>query len=361
LKPLQENGGRKTGGFWSLVTLPEDASSAAAAATPEMLRLFADLLSPALARELLRPAVAKLGRELVDPATADKSLLYNRFLRHVQLRWVRAIGEAGFDVVYMKGFANAHLFYDDPDARVIGDLDLLVRAQDLDPLIHFLSGRGFRFSGEARSPWGFISDTSFLPFVSEDASANLDLHIAPDAYPASRALSTEAVFEASRWLNIEGLRLRVPCQEHGFFLTLTNAAKLSFGPASLRKTVDALRLLECAQTLDWSRIGDLARAGRSGKALRAFLQLLQHLGANLGEVPGNLRRPFHGLVAREFAALASDTDALFPVVPGYFTSLRRELLLATDMRVGLYRNWRRVRGLVCPYRGLPPGHEKPNH
>lgn len=360
MKPLQENGGRKTGGFWSLVTLPEEASSAAAAATPEMLRRFSDLLSPALARELLRPAAANLRRELVDPAAADKSLLYNRFLRHVQLRWVRAIGEAGFDAVYMKGFANAHLFYDDPDARVIGDLDLLVHAQDLDPLIHFLSGRGFRFSGEARSPWGFISDTSFLPFVSEDASANLDLHIAPDAYPATRVLSTGAVFAASRWLNIEGLRLRVPCPEHGFFLMLTNAAKLSFGPASVRKTVDALRMLEKAKALDWREIGALAQAGRSGKALRSFLQLLQHLGANLGDVPAHLRRPFHGLAAREFASLAVDTDALFPVVPGLFTALRRELLLATDMRVALYRNWRRVRGLVRPHGGLPPGHEKPS-
>ena len=347
------------GGFWSLVTLPEEASRVAAAATPEILRRFADLLSPALARELLRPAAAKLGRELVDPAAADKSLLYNRFLRHVQLRWVRAIGEAGFDVVSIKGFANAHLFYDDPAARVIGDLDLLVRETDLDPLIHFLSGHGFRFSGEARSPWGFISDTSFLPFVSEDASANLDLHIAPDAYPATAALSTGAVFAASHWLDIDGLRLRVPCPEHGFFLTLTNAAKLAFGPPSLRKTVDALRLLENGENLDWGQIGNLAQAGRSRKALRVFLQLLQRLGANLGEVPDRLRTPFRGLTAREFAALAGDTDALFPVAPGPFTALRRELLLATEGRVGLYRNWRRVRGLVSPHRGLPPGHEKP--
>lgn len=340
--------------FWSFVASPENGKTEFAPA-PALLGRFADLLSPALARELLRPASAKLGRELIPATLANKSLLYNRFLRNVQLRWVRAIGAAGFDVVYLKGFASAHTLYDDPDARTIGDLDLLVRPQDLGPLVRFLSAEGFSFSGEARSPWGFISDTSFLPFVSRDTTANLDLHVAPDAYPATRSLSTEAVFSQSRWLDVEGLRVRIPSLEHVFFLTLTNAAKVAFGPPSARKTVDAMRLLERAGELDWGQIAVLLTGARSRKAARIFLQLLQKLGANMDAVPASLLAPPRGLAACEFACLVRDYETLFPVEPGRFSTLRRELLLATEWRVGLYRNWLRLRGLLRPYGGLPPG------
>ena len=340
-------------GFWSLVTLEGSQEPIASAATPVMLQRFADLLSPALARELLHPASVRLQRELIDPDAAEKNLLYNRFLRHAQLRWVRAMGEAGFDVVYLKGFANAHSLYDDPDARTIGDLDLLIRSKDLDSLIHFLFGRGFRFGGEPRSPWGFISDTSFLPFVSEDGSANLDLHVAPDAYPAYLSLSTETVFSHSRWLDVEGMRVRIPCPEHAFLLSLTNAAKVAFGPMGVRKTVDAIRLLERTQAFAWGDVERLAEAGRFSKAARVFLNLLQRLGVRLDGVPSSLARPLHGLGKRAFEDLVSGYEALFPTEPGALLSLRRELLLCTEGRVGLYRNWLRLRGLVRPYGGLP--------
>lgn len=339
-------------GFWRLVTRPETASLAVA--TPELLRRFGDLLSPAFAREALCVAEARAGRPLLAPEAAEKSLLYNRFLRHNQLRWVREIGQAGFDVVYLKGFAAAHTLYENPDARTVGDLDLLIREADLDRLIRFLAGRGFRFGGGARSPWGFISKTSFLPFVSADGSANLDLHIAPDAYPATLALSTEALFAESQKIEAAGLVLRVPSAEHGFFLLLTNAAKVAFGPLSVRKTVDAICLLRRVKTLDWDRLGRLAAKGRLAKPLRAYLALLRHLGAETAGVPDALMAPFRGLAAAELGRLLHRYDTLFAKAPGRFETLRTELLLGGELRVGLYRNWLRLRGLVRPYGGRPP-------
>ena len=59
-------------GFWSLVTLEGSQEPIASAATPVMLQRFADLLSPALARELLHPASVRLQRELIDPDAAEK-------------------------------------------------------------------------------------------------------------------------------------------------------------------------------------------------------------------------------------------------------------------------------------------------
>ncbi|MCE2509407.1 MAG: nucleotidyltransferase family protein [Alphaproteobacteria bacterium] len=353
MKTRQRDETGTTQGFWSLVT--REAADASVAPPSAMVQRFVDLLSPAFAQEVLRPAATRLKRELVDPAAAEKNLLYNRFLRHAQLRWVKAIGEAGFDVVYLKGFANAHSLYDDPDARTIGDLDFLIRPDALDPLIRFLSGRGFRFDGAPRSPWGFISDTSFLPFVSEDGSANLDLHIAPDAYPADRSLTTEAVFADSGWVDVEGMRLRIPSPEHGFLLALTNAAKVAFGPMSVRKTVDAIRLLERTQALAWDTVGRLADKGRFLKPARVFLNLLRRLGVRLDGVPEGLLMPPRGLASGAFERLVSDYAALFPVTPGTLETLRRELLLGTESRVGLYRNWLRLRGLVRPYGGHPPG------
>ncbi|MGB1548637.1 MAG: nucleotidyltransferase family protein [Alphaproteobacteria bacterium] len=356
MKKRQRDETGETQGFWSLVTLAEGERLPASPPSPEMVQRFVDLLSPAFACEVLRPAAARLQRELVDPDAVEKNLLYNRFLRHNQLHWVQTIAEGGFDVVYLKGFASAHSLYDDPDVRTIGDLDLLIRPGDLGALTRFLGDRGFRFSGAPRSPWGFISDTSFLPFVSEDGSANLDLHIAPDAYPAYLSLTTEAVFVDSQEIEINGMGVRIPSSEHAFLLLLTNAAKVAFGPMSIRKTVDAIRLIERTPPA-WGKVERLAAQGRFRKAARVFLNLLSRLGVRLDGAPAALLAPPRGLAGPAFEGLVSDYLSLFPVPPGALQTWWRELLLCTEGRVGLYRNWLRLRGLVRPYGGLPPERE----
>ena len=262
---------------------------------------------------------------------------------------------AGIETVYLKGFANAHTLYTDPDVRTVGDVDVLVRNDDLDRVIQLLSSRGFRFRGAAERSWGFISTASYVPFVSADGACNLDIHIQPDAYPVYRSLTADDMFAASRETNADTLPFRVPCAEHNLILSASNAAKDKFGPFCARKLVDAIVLLQTESHIDWSQIEVIARNGRFLRPVQVFLALLRRLGAPVTAASSGLDLSSKGLVAAEFERTFRDYRDLFPHTPGVLALLRRELLVCTEPSVGLYNSWLRLRGLVRPQSGIPPG------
>ena len=103
---------------------------------------IADLLSPALAEHLLGPAQKRTG-PLIDPERAAKGRLYAAFLYQRQIDAVRLLQERGVRFVCLKGFALAHQIYALPQARIVGDLDLLLDPADLDRATGALAAAGF--------------------------------------------------------------------------------------------------------------------------------------------------------------------------------------------------------------------------
>ena len=85
-------------GIWALITDPEGfAPPADPAALDAAAGRLAATVSPALAAHVLAPAAARLGRPLVEGDAAAKSLLLNRFTRHVHIRWAGEIAAADID------------------------------------------------------------------------------------------------------------------------------------------------------------------------------------------------------------------------------------------------------------------------
>lgn len=341
-------------GIWALITDPEGcAPPADPAALDDAAGRLADFVSPAFAALVLAPAAARLGRPLIDREAAAKSLLLNRFTRHVHIRWAREIAAAGIECVYIKGFANAHTLYDDPDARVTGDLDLVVRRDGRDRLVAYLMGKGFAFRGGTGKRWGFISDASYVPFVSADGACNLDIHIEPDSYPLYRGLDAEALFAASRMALAGDLDIRVPCPEHALALSISNAAKDKLGPFAVKKAIDAIFLLRRAEGIDWARLDTLLGRARLRRPARAFFALLLGLGLPPGLVPAAMSRPLGGLAAAELARALASWRTLFPGEAGLGATFRREVLLCADLPTAIHNNWLRIRGLMRPASGTP--------
>ena len=106
------------------------------------------------------------------------------------------------------------------------------------------------------SRFGFISDSSFLPIVSADGQVAVDLHVAPDAWPASRALDPDMVFRHAVPFKVQDLELFGPVREHAFSLIVTNIAKDRFGPEGVRKIVDASMLLRAASGINWTMVSE---------------------------------------------------------------------------------------------------------
>lgn len=331
--------------------LPSDASSARTAASR-----LADLLSPALAHHLLASFERRLGQALVDPVRATKSLLLNRFARHAQVDCARRLHEGGIPIVYMKGFASAHTLYEMPDARIAGDLDALVRSDDLSRAVLLLEAAGFRFrGGDVNARWGFTATSSYVPFVSADGSCNLDLHTAPDSDPLDRVLAAEDVFAEARPIEVDGVPLCVPSADHFLVIALSNIIKDRFGPFAAKKIIDAGRLI--ARTpLEWSRAMEILSRARLAKPAQAALALLSDLG--FAGVPDWLARPPRGGAGYEYPRVLAATRALYSDEEGWLAAARRELLLGGEWPVILRRGGRRLIGLVRPADGIPTGARK---
>ncbi|HXV23433.1 MAG TPA: nucleotidyltransferase family protein [Alphaproteobacteria bacterium] len=310
-----------------------------------------DLLSPALADHLLEHMHECNGR-LITRERADKARLYSRFLWRRQIDAVRLLRDTGVRFVCLKGFALAHQVYGRPQPRIVGDVDLLVHREDLETVSEALSAAGFA-AMPIPSRFGFISDSSFLPVLSADGQVALDLHVAPDAWPATRSLTTDEVFRRAEPFRVAELDLLGPAPEHAFFLLVTNIAKDRFGPEGVRKIVDAAMLLRARRQFDWEEVGFLAKRSGHARALAAFLVLLELLGAKTS-APERLRKL--GSMSRRQVEQVAFLCRIGRVPQlGFSGKLRREFLLGADPLSVLRINLKRLHGLIRPRTGLPPG------
>jgi len=309
---------------------------------PEIVERLSELASPVLTDALLAGGH-------FDQPTLIQSRLNNRFRLSAQRDCLRLIADADVPVVAIKGFALAHMIYDEPEIRAVGDLDILVRPADRDRLMRHLSANGYTFAPLPRPPWGFISAASYAPFVSADGACNLDVHIHPDCYPAYRSLTTDRVFARAVTIDADGLSFQAACADHAFLLCATNVAKDKFGMFAARKIADAMRLVG-HHDLDWAAIARMASEGGYAGPYRVFLRLLHDLGLRGLDVPD---AGFPPRMAREYARMLADTQRFYPDDPGLLATLRRELLLSTELPVGLYNAWARVRGLFRRDDGVP--------
>ena len=340
--------------IWPLVAQPHSADLPADFDDlREMAEQFADLVSPILADHLLAPLADRCGGPLLDGTLVKRSGLATSFSLAQQRRWAQALVEAGIEMVFIKGFANAHTLYPDAFLRIQGDLDILVRQADLRKTVDFLRGQGFQFRASPVNPWGMISDASFMPLVSADGVCDIDIHVHPDCYPAYRSLTTETLFDEARRVDVGGFSIRVPSREHALVLCVTNTAKDKFDVFSLRKVVDAILILREAPTLDWEVIIGLARDGGYSRPLRFFFALLNRIGIPMDGVPESVYVPPGGLGSGTFQRVIEDFRTLFPYELPLMTNLWREITLCAEPAVVLHNVGLRLRGLFRPMSGLP--------
>lgn len=272
-----------------------------------------------------------------------------------QLQAMRWLEEAGIAVVAMKGLAAALSDWPRPAQRIVGDLDLLVRRQALPAIVALFGRHGFRFGGVLKSRWGFMPDSSYLPFHSPDGVCNIDLHVEPDSYPLHEGLDAEAVFAGAGSLSWRGQSIRIPAAEHSLLIAVANLAKDKFALGSARKLIDIARLLQRPATLDWAQIEQRAARARLLLPLHTALSLSVSLGLAADRVPRRWRAPPPGpLRGRAWRGLQRQWLVFDERAAALPALLAREWLLAAHPGVAARLSLRRLRGLVAPRSGVPP-------
>ncbi|MBM3489294.1 MAG: nucleotidyltransferase family protein [Alphaproteobacteria bacterium] len=319
---------------------------------------LAALLTPAMADHLLSGWTLLDGAPMVPAAAARQSRLLNRLARTGGLGWARRAAEAGLPVVCLKGMGAAYTLYDDADCRGMSDCDLLVGAAERDRLLALLRAGGLDFvPPRARSRWGFVHDSSFLPLASADGVSQIDLHQQADAWPVHRALPAQAVFAAARPAATPAGTILVPAPTHALLLCATHAARDLFGPPAVTKLIDASRLLaRFGQTIDAAELVRLAAAGGVARPVAAFFALLADLGLPAALLPASLAARPDALPAwcrGEYRRARAQLALLYPHPLSTLASIRREALLTAQPSTVLARYRLRLHGLLRPQTGRP--------
>lgn len=324
-------------------------------AIPEESRAAALQASRRLAAFLPPHLIAHLLPDIAPQIEATKARLMSRYLRGAYRDVLQALAEAGIPTVAFKGYANAFTLYPDPDLRIAGDLDIVVPRDRIAQAVRLLAERDLHPAEMDTGPWGFIGEESFLPIVGRDGLINIDLHTQADEYPLPLVLPAKTLLRTAVW-NQDAVT-RLPGREDTVLLLVSHAARDRFGPEAVKKVLDLIRLLPSGPApADWDAVWDRAKPARLRKPLATTLALLAVLDIHLGMLPDALQRA----VARKqrnrrLQDVAQNWRALAPMDnPGPFGKFADELLLAAEPRVLLYRQSRRLIGLMRPKSGRPP-------
>jgi hypothetical protein len=187
---------------------------------------------------------------------------WNQKIRRSLRDVLDAFERSSIDFVYLKGLHLGHVFYGDPDARWIGDIDVLVRFADQQRALRVLEAIGFRRSGTTSSVDRWLK--AFTHHLEiERGGVLLDLHHSLRTYPGMRPPDAE-VWDGVTLLELENLRLPILSSEHALLMSLLTVhddlAKRRF---DLRALADVHRILRAIdREMNWP--GFRERRGRDG-------------------------------------------------------------------------------------------------
>jgi Uncharacterised nucleotidyltransferase len=242
---------------------------------------------------LVHREIANGGRNwppgIVEPLreTTRKTLVDNLLLLKALRDVAAALGEEGIGFVLLKGASLLGFLYQEIQLRPMVDLDLLIRGKDWPKVAETLGQRGYRLPSPERER--FYQESWYHQLVESPGtpSCYLEFHWNLESVERSRIDTDELIRDAVPF-EIEGEQFLRLCDDH-LLLHLSIHLAHHFQDPSLHWIEDLRRLL-ARGSLDWDRIGRVARQWGVANCLAYSLGYLERVH------PGTLPPP-----ARRFA------------------------------------------------------------
>jgi hypothetical protein len=248
-------------------------------------------------------ATAQLGAAVMGERTADHVPDDVRaFLHDVQSRnrernrrlieqlkdALRALNVVGIEPVLLKGIALWASRPDEAFDRILADLDLLVRGDEVEPAINALRDAGFVLT--ARYPGNDVHVVAELG-RSEDVGL-IDLHQRPPGPPGLAEIDNLAAYCTP--ISIDGLRASCPVPAvQIFFLVLHDQlhdGDYWRGGFDLRHLVDIAYMSKAPQSVDWDLLERLCCTGLVRNALESQLIAAERIAGAIIPVHLTIRR-----------------------------------------------------------------------
>lgn len=218
-----------------------------------------------------------------------KALLLSREL----IRIVEHLSALGVDVMPYKGLALAESLYGDITLRQAGDIDLLVRPQDLPRIRDAVRELGY-------TPHGSLSEAAERAYLKSGYECVFDSAAGPNLLEVQWAVQPrfyavdfdmDGLFKRAATITVAGQPIKTPSHADLLLVLSTHAAKHVWG--RLIWLCDIAQLMQLP-ALDWAWIGSQARNLGIGRILWVTMLAAHRLlgsavpaaaGANLPEDP----------------------------------------------------------------------------
>lgn len=236
-------------------------------------------LGPILARisrDSLQPFSEAAGQIQASDLTA-RVLTGERY--DVLTRVLFAAARAGCHPTLLKGCSTALRYYPEPHLRTMGDIDLLVRSDEVPVLERVCRAAGFQPSAPGVPPSRYDNHHHGIPLRHQESGMWVEIHTR--LYPEKSPLGTDARFLVEAIDNrvvtssVNGQTIRVFGHELQLLYTCTRWAEYPSPQRGMFPVLDAARLLSVhGDTIDWDRVTIMAGQSWAATALRVMLGYL---------------------------------------------------------------------------------------
>ena len=189
--------------------------------------------------------------------------------------------EAAVPMMSFKGLVLARRAYGDIYLRPAGDIDLLVRPEDMVPAYDLISARGYRaYDSSKRDEHitrerlaSHLKTYKGVTFVANRGT--IDLHATLDDAPYRSGLSPQEVWENSIPVEVKTRSIATLADEVHLRYLCFHAAKHAW--VKLSWIVDVDRLVRSVPQIDWKAVLASSERTRSGRVLHLGLFLASRL------------------------------------------------------------------------------------
>lgn len=257
--------------------------------------------------------------------------LAKNIYRGIELnRMLKAFSDAGVAVILLKGAALAEGVYNDPGARVYGDLDLLLKKDDLERGRELLSSLNYTSSETAGAQDYYRTHHHHLaPMIHQEKSVVVELH-----WNVNNRINVDIRdwWNRSVPTDITGCRVRVLGWADLVLHLCLHLFSSGETRNSMRGVYDIYRALQCAgASMDWTLFD--AEAHRYGVREEVYPAL--QMTRNLFD-PGGIRAVWPAFLPADASLVAQMESIVFSIdnptpFPGSLVAIQAEKQLGNKI------------------------------
>lgn len=207
--------------------------------------------------------------------------LYNLRNQGYLRRMLDACAEADIPFLLMKGLWLVETIYRNTQARLSGDIDLLIKPEDMPRFTRLAQQQGFAVPAEIGDIRAIAAATHEYPLKHQVTGAHFDIHWALTHPGEEQSIDEGPIWQRAETVRIAGRPCLSPCLEDHLLLLCFHATIhhrfIYVGPRALVDIATLIR--QPPRPIDWSAVVSRARDWQWERGVWLILELVrEHLG-----------------------------------------------------------------------------------